>query len=574
MVHCQCLKTWTSSASTSDIGAVVHRAHARFRIGVASWLGALLACLPAAADTLRVPEDHPTIQAAIDAATDGDDVLVAPGVYTERIDLLGKAITVHSVDGADATTIDGGGAGTVVTCVNGEGRDTVLDGFTITGGAAEEGAGLLAVDAGPTVTACHFIANVAMWDGGGIRCERGDPVITDCRFTSNGSFNGAGLSFRHGNAVVERCVFRFNVTTGWYSAGLHAAGSGRIDITDCRFSDNLMEFHDSYGAGIAVGTDVATITGCTFERNRARHGGAVSAFTDVLTVTDCVFEDNVGVAGGAMDLDSGVVAVAGCTFRRNRHIGVLTGDVELTLADCRFEENVGGALTQFGHGYPYEVSSVVAERCVFERNTAWCGSAVDRVPFRNRMMLLDCTFIGNESVESGAICDTSDAYPLRLIRCTFIGNHATRDEGGAVTSLGPGIEVEDCVFRANSAADTGGAVFTWQGSSTITRCTFEDNVATAGGGVFGYSPTTVVVSDSTFCGNVPDDADGDWTDGGGNVFCCPGDVDGSGAVDAGDLVLLLAAWGACQGCAEDVTGDGVVDTADLVTLLGAWGDCS
>lgn len=49
-----------------------------------------------------------------------------------------------------------------------------------------------------------------------------------------------------------------------------------------------------------------------------------------------------------------------------------------------------------------------------------------------------------------------------------------------------------------------------------------------------------------------------------------GDVDGDGDVDFDDLLLLLAAWGPCDGCPEDVNGDGDVDFADVVILLSNW----
>ena len=52
---------------------------------------------------------------------------------------------------------------------------------------------------------------------------------------------------------------------------------------------------------------------------------------------------------------------------------------------------------------------------------------------------------------------------------------------------------------------------------------------------------------------------------------CPEDLDGNGAVDVGDLLAVLAAWGAGEG---DVTGDGVTDVADLLAVLGAWGACA
>ncbi len=66
---------------------------------------------------------------------------------------------------------------------------------------------------------------------------------------------------------------------------------------------------------------------------------------------------------------------------------------------------------------------------------------------------------------------------------------------------------------------------------------------------------------------------GFWAAGGAPAAPCPADVDGSGAVDFGDLVSLLANWGTCPGCPEDFDESGSVDFADLVTLLATWGPC-
>jgi hypothetical protein len=90
--------------------------------------------------TISVPQDAPTIQAAINLANDGDLVLVAPGVYRENIQLADKTITLasqfHTTQNPsfiDQTIIDGGG-NTVITVDSSVGPETKIIGFTIRNG--------------------------------------------------------------------------------------------------------------------------------------------------------------------------------------------------------------------------------------------------------------------------------------------------------------------------------------------------------------------------------------------------------------------------------------------------------
>ena len=85
------------------------------------------------ADVLNVPDEYPTIQAAIDAAGSGDIVLVAEGEYPEEITLKSGVIVQGAGEGL--SIINGGGdAGDVVTAVGNDiDNDTKLLGFTITG---------------------------------------------------------------------------------------------------------------------------------------------------------------------------------------------------------------------------------------------------------------------------------------------------------------------------------------------------------------------------------------------------------------------------------------------------------
>lgn len=85
-----------------------------------------------------------SIQAAIESASDGDVVSVEAGTYAEKIDFLGKAITV--VGTGPSSVIQGDLTGSVVRFASGEGPASVLDSFTITGGGADFGGGVYISD--------------------------------------------------------------------------------------------------------------------------------------------------------------------------------------------------------------------------------------------------------------------------------------------------------------------------------------------------------------------------------------------------------------------------------------------
>ena len=163
--------------------------------GAALWLF-MLSCPLASAATIQVPDEHQSIQAAIDAAVDGDIVLVAPGRYNEVLDLGGKAITLKASGAVSKTVIDGSfKKNSVIRCVSGEGRDTVIDGFTITSGTGDPsyygvdstiGGGLLVMGSKPIVRNCVIRGNNATYTGGGMYNGNGaDVLVEECTFSNN-----------------------------------------------------------------------------------------------------------------------------------------------------------------------------------------------------------------------------------------------------------------------------------------------------------------------------------------------------------------------------------------------------
>jgi len=140
-----------------------------------------------------------SIQAAIIAAAPGTTLCVNPGTYPGLIDFLGKPIRLISSGGPTLTILDGGGAGPVVTFSLAEGRDSILDGFTIRNGQAPYGGGILIQQASPTIRNCIVSDNWARGSrtmGGGIGVIRvqSNPSITCTQFLRNrADFYGGGL---------------------------------------------------------------------------------------------------------------------------------------------------------------------------------------------------------------------------------------------------------------------------------------------------------------------------------------------------------------------------------------------
>ncbi len=274
---------------------------------------------------LHVPADYPTIQACIDAAVGGqDECVVAAGTYNETINFLGKAIALRSSGGAEVTTIDASGIpGSVVTCANGEGPDTVLDGFTITGGTGtylsvpdfgDYGGGMFNFGSAPTVTNCRFSMNRCSRRGGGMYNYSASPLAIACTFSSNTAQDGGGISNFYGSPTVIGCALTDNTAFG--AGGGMAHYLGNMKLTNCIVIRNTAV---SYGAGLHSTGD-ATVIGCAFLGNSGpADGGGISNEGGTMTIANCAFTRNTAMYDGAGIFNIFAnTTVINCTFTGNQ----------------------------------------------------------------------------------------------------------------------------------------------------------------------------------------------------------------------------------------------------------------
>ncbi|MDG2095473.1 MAG: right-handed parallel beta-helix repeat-containing protein [Phycisphaerales bacterium] len=260
------------------------------------------------AQQVRVPEQWPTIQEAVDQASPGDVISVGPGIWNQAIDLKGKPITLTGREGATKTILDGHDLGrSIIRCATQEKASTIIEGFTIINGTGDQelygkksavGGGIVILGASPIIRNCVFKKNTVNYEGGAVYMARdSSPVFDSCIFLENGAEKGGAVFGVQSKPTFQRCVFENN--EGRYSGGAIYNSDAQVSsFDDCHFVRNRASY---YGGGIYEYGSSGKLKNCTFDRNRATYkGGAVcNGYRGKSELVDCRFLSNYDdVAGG------------------------------------------------------------------------------------------------------------------------------------------------------------------------------------------------------------------------------------------------------------------------------------
>ena len=370
------------------------------------------------------------IQDAIDVVDDGMTVLVCPGHYDEDLVLDEREITVMSTDGADDTFIDGSGDGSVVTI---RGGDVVLIGFTISGGLAENGGGIVATDAEISVSECVIEDNVATGFGGGVYTQstRGD--LSGNTLEDNLAYEGGGAyiwgTFTvQGNEIVENHCTSLNESEDYHGADGGGGGlfaRGKVDILDNTIARNVSEVN---GAGVYTLDASGTFSGNVVEDNECYEDGS-GVYANYSSET---FEDNEFLDNFAHDDAGGLRIYVGSVEIRNNHFegngcNDDGGGLKLSHARNTIEGNtfVGNYAGDSGGGVELDNDVSTLSHSHFEDNRAYRGAAVDGKENFAANELHDLTFEDNEASGSGGAINLYDnPYTTTIKRIVVDGGDA------------------------------------------------------------------------------------------------------------------------------------------------------
>jgi hypothetical protein len=265
-----------------------------------------------------------TIQDAVDAAEEGDEILVTNGVYhtggrvvepspvSNRVAVT-KAVTVQSVNGAAVTIIRGvqvpGTTNDVdaVRCVYLAAGATLV-GFTLTNGATRASGDTAHGEYGPF--------------GGGVLCESESAVVSNCTLAGNSAAWAGGGAF---GGTLNNCTLTAN----------------------------------SVFAGSGGGASSAILNNCTLTGNSAGYGGGAS---DCTLLSNCTLAGNSAPSQGGGSFNS---SLNNCVITGNSGGGAFMG----TLINCTVTGNSGGGVFgQIHEGPSGGIDAAILHNCIVYYN--------------------------------------------------------------------------------------------------------------------------------------------------------------------------------------------------------------
>ena len=560
---------------------------------------------------------YASVQAAVDAAQDGDEIRIAQGTYTgvstengvtalvhlyqQDMDLtLRGGYTTGDWEHADPTAhpavldAEGQGVGIYVKCL-GCGADVTLDGLHITGGYASESATGVEEGGGVHVEStsymrvfiqnCEIYSNTAEGDKvGGIYYESSDDARIQNNVVRDNTGQGIALSFSDSPEILD------NTITGNGGDGVYvSSGLGRVEVRDNTITENERGIWlDSILNGIVEGNTILSNTVGADQWMKA--GGGIMGRSSTLSIRDNLIRGNVSAEGGGIWLDGTSDTVIEGNRIEGNHATVLSssqggglyvntgdgGDVTIrnnTVLSNTANSDGGGIYVLSGH-----VQDALVQNNLLRGNGSGRNGGGLYV---NTGTVEGNTFWGNTALRGGGLY-TNAWEGLWLKRNTFEDNQAGEDGGGLYAYIGPPVYLEANHFFRNRAGNNGGGLYSFyqapslSGRISLTNTLLAENHAAHGSGLYFYGGKAML-KHTTLANN-----DGESGDDGTGLYVKPfgvvsvtltNTIVASQTVgvyaEGGDVSLTATLWGDGDWDNGDDWGGG----GNIVTgTLNYWGD--
>jgi predicted outer membrane repeat protein len=448
-----------------------------------------------------------SIQSCIDAANDGDTILIAAGRYTESL-TLSKPVSltgehrdttiIHAVEGQRVLTVTG------ATISN----SVVISGLTFTSGKANYGGGVYA-DSPLTVISSQFISNTASNSGGGLYMVGSTLILIDTDFTANAGGGVFAGDFSNSSKVrINEGSFSDNTN---YSA-LSVYGS--LDVTGTQFLSNTGERF--YGAGISVYSGSAMIVNSLFENNHCEPdciAGGLSLYRNTVDLPSLLISNTAFISNspGGVAAYEGRATVIASRFERNVNShdggGMSLWNSSLMMSGTHFVSNTGGTNGGGGLYLISDETTAIANSYFSDNRSIFMGGGIH---IMGDAELTNTQFISNTALAGGGAFVGGEA---RLAGGRFERNTATDWIGGGLS--GGSFLISGTHFVSNTAGDNGGGVSA-AGTTTLINVRMENNQAKTGGGG-GVQTNLLIATNSQILSNTAAQGGGAMVYEGGRV---------------------------------------------------------
>ena len=414
--------------------------------------------------------DYESIQPAIDAAKDGDTIIVAQGEYRGYVNFKGKNIILTSTDPNNWDVVENTtiryGYDSVVTFKGQENKNCAIQGFSIRGGDANYGGGIKGNGTKATIRKCYIHGNQSNTHGGGLyNC---DGLIDDCIISNNSTIykdsiaRGGGLYSCDG--TINNCIIQSN-KAGYGSSGFSLSqgeGGGLYgcngQIIGCSIESNIAN-----GNGGGIGGCNVTISDCLIKNNRAENndtpGAGGGLFNCNADINNCTIQDNSALDnGGGLSICNG--QISNCTIQNNTAPNKGGGLYSCNgiISGCTIKTNTSSSNS--GGGLANCMGTIVD--CIIQGNTSplWhAGGAIDC------NSLINCTITGNTARGYGGALYNCG----KVDRCKISGNSSEIFPGGGLSDCN---SVTNCIISGNTSGGSGAGLYD---CNEIINCTIVGN---------------------------------------------------------------------------------------------------